>query len=165
MCKTAKWDQDQYSLQGSSFSIRFWSPIILLLLFSRWLLILQDPQISIENDDSAKAGKVTFRGTAQSHATGKGPSGIIINLSSRCLLMVIFSFKFTRIFLSFYRPWNTPICPWPWTQRRNQPWWRETSNYRSHHHSSHRQKGRRPSLASFTQAKRQNPTVRQSGLG
>lgn len=30
----------------------------------------KNPQISVDNDDDAKAGKVTFRGTAISHATG-----------------------------------------------------------------------------------------------
>jgi hypothetical protein len=31
---------------------------------------LQDPEIKVENDEEAKAGKVSFKGKAHSHATG-----------------------------------------------------------------------------------------------
>ena len=30
----------------------------------------KDPQISVTNDEAAKAGRVSFRGSAHSHATG-----------------------------------------------------------------------------------------------
>ncbi|KAL4550995.1 hypothetical protein Ndes2526B_g09083 [Nannochloris sp. 'desiccata'] len=40
----------------------------------------KDPKIAIENDDSAKSGKVTFRGTAQSHATGPEEHQYVLDL-------------------------------------------------------------------------------------
>lgn len=35
-------------------------------------LCVQDPELKVENDEGAKAGKIHFIGLAHSHATGKG---------------------------------------------------------------------------------------------
>ena len=43
---------------------------ILPILTSHRTRPMQHPKITVDNDDAAKTGKLTFRGLAHSHATG-----------------------------------------------------------------------------------------------
>lgn len=73
--------------------------------------VLQDPQISVENNEETKSGKVSFKGHAHSHATG-GCTGPSTNCPSIPATEASIDFDLKQLSLpaSVYRPRRTHLC-------------------------------------------------------